>query len=245
MPQVPYDILDRIRDLEQGQRDIYGRLSQRPAQNQIQGGNVTVGQGGRFFATSPTGIAIVYIGDIDPPHPDGSRQTGMIVSREDNSPAMSVWDGAGGTQAVILWDRHGNPIVSEDRNTGQGLSRPFIGGGTWFGGTEQPQYTTSSTSFATLMLSPWIKQQPNLTAWYLVRCSDGTTSGEIQLTDNAGTAISPVISVGSGAFFYGSTSGPVAGAHESTTYLRWQARVLPGSTGNIGVKGLATYGTTS
>ncbi|WP_224274100.1 hypothetical protein [Streptomyces sp. LS1784] len=242
MPDLPLDILDRIRQLEDQVRLVMGRAQMRPAMNQVLTGNVTVGQGGRFYVTAPNGNSIFYIGDIDPPHSDGSRQTGMILSREDGNIAMTLWAPDGGQQNPIIWDRTGHAIFSEDRTTGQGLARPFIGGGTWFGTTEVPQFTTTSTSFTTLMRSPWIKQQPRVAAWFLVRCSDGTTSGEIQLTDDNGTPISSVVSVGAGAFFYGGTSGLVAGDHESQGYLNWRARVLPGSTGNIGVRGLAVYG---
>ncbi|MFB7672954.1 hypothetical protein ACFC26_16250 [Kitasatospora purpeofusca] len=245
MPDLPGDLSEVLKAMDRRLRATEGRAQIRPAMDQILAGSVVVGEGGRLFVQTPDGVTMLYVGDIDPPHPDASRQTGLVVRREDGTAAMSVWDGAGGDQAVILWDRGGRVIVSEDRATGQGLSRPFIGGPGWFGATEQPEFTTDSTAWTTLMITPWVKQQPKLWAWYLIQCSDATTSGEVQLTDNAGTAISPVITAGAGAFFYGSTTGPLAGAHESSTYLRWKARVDPGSTGTIGVKGLAVYGTTS
>lgn len=242
MAEIPLDFLDEFRALKDEVRQLSGRAQMRPAMTQILTGNVTVGEGGRFYVKAPGGASVLYIGDIDPPHPNGTRQTGMILSREDGNIAMTLWAPDGGQQNPIIWDRTGHAILSEDRTTGQGLARPFIGGGAWFGVTEAPQFTTTSTSFTTLMRSPWIKQQPCVAAWFLVRCSDGTTSGEIQLTDDNGTPISPVLPVGAGSFFYGGTSGPVAGDHESQGYLNWRARVLPGSTGNIGVRGLAVYG---
>ncbi len=244
MAEIPLDIMDTIRGLQDRLRFLEGRAQIRPAMTQIAGGDVSVSAGGRLIVTTPTGNQILYIGKQSPPHADGSDQQGFIVRREDNSVAMSVWTAAGtGAQAVQLWDSSGNVVVSDDITAAAGLARPYLEGASWFGGTESPTYTTNSASFVTLMHSPWIKQHPRLNAYYLVKADAGTT-GEIRLIDDSSNVIGPVISIASGSFFFGSTIGTVAGGHESQFYLHWQARTTGGS-GSIGVKGLATYGVQS
>lgn len=241
MPNVPADIADVLRTMQDQIRDLQGRVSTRPALNNIQG-DVTISSGGRLIVTTPTGQQVLYIGKVSPSHADGSDQQGVIIRREDGTTAFSVHSQAGGGQPATIWDKDGQAVVADDLNGG-GLARPYLeSAGSWFGAVEQPAFVTTSTSFTTLTMAPWFKQHPKIIAFYLVRCSDATTSGEIQLTDDSGTAISPVISIGAGAFFYSSTIGSISGAHESQTYLRWKGRVLPGSTGSIGVKGLAAYG---
>lgn len=244
MANVPLDLLDRIRQLEDQIRQVSGRVNIRPAMDQILAGDVVVGEGGTFKVNNLTGAPEFYIGKIGPNHPDGSEQRGVLIYREDGSLALSLYTEGTNPQALALRDHLGNALVADD-TVAFGLARPYLEGGAWFGATEQPAFVTSSTSFVTVTMSPWIKQHPRITAFYLARCSDSTTSGEIQLTDNGGAPISSVISASAGSFFYSSITGSIDGAHESQTYLRWQARVLPGSTGTIGVKGLATYGVQS
>lgn len=243
-PSVPEDITDLIRKIQAEVRDLQGRVNIRPAMNAVLGGDVTIGDGGRLIVKTPGGNDVLYIGRVDPDHPDGTDQQGFIVRREDGSVALSVWTAAGsGVQPLQMYDKAGQIILADDLNGG-GLARPYLEGGSWFGAVEQPTFVTTSPTFVTVTMSPWYKQHPKVTAFYLVRCSDGTTAGEIQLTDNEGTAISPVIPISAGSFFYGSITGPIAGTHESQTYLRWTARVTAGA-GNIGVKGLAVYGVQS
>ncbi|WP_441251205.1 hypothetical protein [Kitasatospora sp. McL0602] len=244
MATIPLDLLDRIRALEDQVRQLSGRVNIRPAMNQILSGSVVVGEGGTFEVNDADGSPQFYVGGISPAHPDGSPQRGVVAWREDGSIALSLVSFNANPQALAIYDRAGNTLLADD-TTAAGLARPYLEASGWFGAVEQPAFVTSNTSFATVTLSPWYKQHPKVQAFFLVRCSDSTTSGEIQLTDDAGTPISSVIPVSAGSFFYGSITGPIAGAHESQTYLRWQARVVPGSTGTIGVKGLSTYGVQS
>jgi hypothetical protein len=245
VPQVPYNINDQIQALENRIRFLEGRAQIRPALNQIQGGDVTIGQGGRLRVQTPAATDVLYIGMVTPDHPDGSHQQGLKVYREDGSIAFSVWNSAGvGAQPISIWDKAGNILIADDLQSG-GLARPYLSTDAWFDSTEYPSSTTTNTSFTQVQHLAWIKQHPKVQAFFLVRCSDGTTSGQIQLVDNSSNVIAGPITVAAGAFYYGSATGPIAGAHESQTYLHWQAMVNPGSTGNIGVKGLSTFGVQS
>ncbi|GAA1977463.1 hypothetical protein [Kitasatospora viridis] len=244
MPEVPQTILDRISTIEDQLRQLTGRAQIRPALTQILGGDVSIGQGGRLIVTTPAGQQILYIGKQTPSHPDGSDQQGLIVRREDGSVALTVWTGAGsGVQPVTIWDHLGNGLFAEDLVAG-GLAAPYIDASGWFGATEYPAYTTSGATFATVMHLPWIKQHPKVEANYLVRCSDSSTAGEIQLVDDSGIQIGPTVACPAGAFTYGRLQGAVGGAYQQRMYLHWQARTTSGS-GTIGVKGLSTYGVQS
>ncbi|KDN84369.1 hypothetical protein [Kitasatospora cheerisanensis] len=186
---------------------------------------------------------MLYVGAIGPSHPDGTPQYGVVFRREDGSAALAIWDGAGASpQPIAVWDRAGNTIIADDRVSGQGLARPYLSTDAWFGATEVPAFTTSSTSFTTLQHMVWYKQHPRVEANFLVRCSDATTSGQIQLIDDNNVVVAGPVNVAAGAYYWDAVTGTVAGGHEARFNLHWQARVTPGSTGNIGVKGLSTFG---
>ncbi len=239
MPYVPQDVLDEIHQMKNQLREIQGRLNIRPAQNQVTGGDVTVGDGGTFKVNNLSGGPAFYVGGIGPAHPDGSPQRGLLAYREDGTLAISVSTVTADPQTFILRDRTGNWLVSENA-TGL-LATPYISAGGWTGETEQPAVFTTSTSFTNIMYMPFIKQHPNVRAHYLVRASDASTSGEIRLVDGSGTQIGPTINVPLGTFTFDYIEGAIAGSHLSQTYLHWQARVTAGP-GTIGVKGLATWG---
>lgn len=242
MPQIPYDILDRIRDLETGQRDLYGRLGQRPAMNQINAGDVTVGQGGTFKVNNNSGAPEFYVGGISPANPDGSGQRGLLAYRQDGTLAFMIANqtaNVGDPQGLVIRDARGNTLFAEDVIAG-GLAAGVFGSSGWYGYTEYPQWTTSSGAWSTCMTLPWRKCHPRVQAWYLARCSDAGTSGEIRILDGSGAVIGQV-SLAAGAYVVGSVTGPVSGAHLGSQSLVWQAHVTGGS-GTVGVRGLSTFG---
>jgi hypothetical protein len=241
-PNVPLDILDRIRVLEDRLRQVEGRTQQRPAQNQVLG-DVTISGGGRLIVQTPGGQQTLYVGSVSPAHLDGSPQQGFIVRREDGSAALTVWTGAGsGAQAVQVWDKSGNVIVADDLTAG-GLARPYVSTDAWFSASASPTDTTTSTSFVTLQHLQWKKQHPQVTAGYLVQTASGTT-GEIQLIDDNSNVIVGPLPIAAASFYWGSATGPIAGAHMLDTVLHWQARVTGGA-GTIGLRGLSTFGVQS
>ncbi len=241
MAEIPIDILDTIRGLQDRLRFLEGRAQIRPAMTQIAGGDVTVGQGGTFKVATSTGGPQFYVGQISPNHPDGSAQRGLLLYREDGTPVLSVYTADSSPQGLVIYDAGGNVVFADDRVSGQGLASPYLGQSGWFGATEYPTATTTGGGFVTVQHLPWIKQHPRVEANYLVRCSDGATSGEIRLVDDSGTQIGPTVAVGLGGFTYNSLAGPLAGVFQQRMYLHWQARTTAG-TGTIGVKGLSTYG---
>jgi hypothetical protein len=239
-PNVPNDIMDRLASLEAQVRDLSGRVNIRPALSEIQGGDVTISQGGRLIVKNAAGGNTLYVGKVSPSHPDGSDQQGLLVYREDGTIALAVWTQAGsGVQPIQVYDKNSKIIFADDL-TGGGLARPYVACSAWFGATETPTHTTNSGTFTTLEHLDWIKQHPQVNAHYLVQTSAGTT-GEIRLVDDSNVVIVGPLSVPAASFYWASATGPLAGAHMLSTTLHWQARVT-GGTGSIGVKGLSTYG---
>ncbi|MGW4695145.1 hypothetical protein ACWEO1_22515 [Kitasatospora cineracea] len=243
MPNVPQDITDTIRNLQRQVRELQGAVQTRPAMSVIQGGDVQILAGGSFRMMSFDGtLAQVWIGRITPNHPDGSEQRGILMYREDGSLAFSLYSSDTSPQALALRDKGGITVLADDVGSG-GLARPYLSTDAWFGATESPTFTTNSATFVTLQNLPWIKQHPKVTGHYLVKADTGV-AGEIRLVDDVGGVIAGPIAVSAGAWTYGSATGPLAGALYSSTYLHWQARVTSG-TGNIGIRGLSTFGVQS
>ncbi|MGW3322511.1 hypothetical protein [Streptomyces virginiae] len=134
MATVPVDLLDRIRELERKVREISGRTQIRPALDEITHGHVRIGEGGTLDVYAPNGVNLFGVGDFGPEfaHPDGSPQQGVVMSREDGSVAFSIWAdrsgglGGAGSQAVSLWDRAGNIVLSDETTTGWGMGTPYL-----------------------------------------------------------------------------------------------------------------------
>ncbi|MFF2612699.1 hypothetical protein [Kitasatospora sp. NPDC058046] len=242
MADVPLDILDRLRQLEDQVRQLSGRAQMRPAMDQILAGDVVVGEGGTFKVNTLTGGLQFYVGKMGQANPDGSEQRGLLAYRQDGTQAIAV--GRTTTvqahpQAIVMSDARGGTIFAEDV-FGGGLAAPVFGADGWYGYTEVPQWTTTSSSWATCMTLPWRKQHPQVQGHYLARCSDAATAGEIRLLDGVGSVIASV-TLNAGDYIVGSVTGPISGAHLSSQNLVWQARVSAGS-GTVGVRGLSTFG---
>ncbi|MEU1284899.1 hypothetical protein [Kitasatospora sp. NPDC005856] len=242
MPDLPADFLEEFRALKDEVRQLAGRAQMRPAMTQILAGDVVVGQGGTLRVDDTTGASLIYVGKITPTQPNGAEQRGVKISRQDGSKAIYLTRTTttqSDPQAIVMSDARGGTLFAEDVVSG-GLAVPYIGASGWYGATEVPQWTTTSSSWTTCMTLPWHKQHPQVQAHYIARCSDGTTTGEIRIIDGAGQEIAKS-SLGAGAYVVSYMMGPVSGTYLGIQYLELQARVTAGS-GNVGVKGLSTFG---
>ncbi|WP_369377669.1 hypothetical protein [Streptomyces sp. cg36] len=132
MAAVPQDLLDRVRDLERRLHELTGRANIRPALNEINHGNVRIGEGGSLSVTAPNGEGLFGVGQLPPfyNHVDGSPQQGLIIQREDGTEAITVRaiPSALGVddQAVSIWDRSHNQVVSDETTTGWGMGTPYL-----------------------------------------------------------------------------------------------------------------------
>ncbi|WP_053649578.1 MULTISPECIES: hypothetical protein [unclassified Streptomyces] len=134
MPFVPQDLLDRISALEREVRQLRGRAQMRPRMDEISNGRVVIAEGGSLEVLAPDGTGLFGVGAFSTyfNHPDGSRQQGVIMQREDGTTAFSIRAfpdaelGGAGTQAVSIWDRSGHQVISDDTTSGRGIGSPAL-----------------------------------------------------------------------------------------------------------------------
>jgi hypothetical protein len=228
MPQVPYDILDRIRDLEQQVRDLTGRSQIRPAMNQVLAGDVVVGQGGTFKVNDVDGDPMFYVGGISPLNPDGSPQRGLLAYRQDGSLAVSIANSGTGpmTQTVAVRDKNGNVVVSDDVVNG-GLGRPYLPV------PMQPGVDFTDATWRHTHVGWWHVQHPNLTTNFSVFAPGGTTA-QARLVKNVAGAITQLgstITATGGETFGNFTLTPAdhGGAFGTWVYLMIQVQRTAGT----------------
>lgn len=217
MANVPVDLLDRIRALEDKVRQIEGRTQQRPAQNQVLG-NVTVGTNGALQVLDNSGDIIFWVGGIAPAHPDGSPQRGLLVYREDGSAAISLFSGDSSPQQLSIYDRHGEMVVADDV-TNWGLAGPWI-----------PIPMSAGVPFtwatwASTHVGLWRAQNPLLDAEYSVFAPSGSTA-QARLMINIGgtlTQLGSTISASGGETF---ASYAVDPSTHGLTHNAWGSLVL-------------------
>ncbi|WND36914.1 hypothetical protein RI578_22670 [Streptomyces sp. BB1-1-1] len=129
---MPQDLLDRIDALEREVRQLRGRAQIRPALDQILNGDVTIGEGGVLRVLAPDGTGLFGVGEFGPfyDHTDGTPQQGVIMQREDGSTAFTIRavPSALGVddQPVIMWDRTGHGVLTDDATSGRGLGSPAL-----------------------------------------------------------------------------------------------------------------------
>ncbi|MFE7119702.1 hypothetical protein ACFU99_30225 [Streptomyces sp. NPDC057654] len=183
MAAIPTDLLDRIRALERQVRALMGSANTRPAMNDVLDGNLLIGDDGQFQVKGH-GDDLVHIGQVRPDWPDGTRQRGMVVRRDDGKAALTVRSqapDADGRQPVQVFDHSGNAVLADDAS-GSGLARPYI---------PYPQPTpqdaarwesTSATEWTTLYSGDAVVQHPRL--YCLIAMETTGDGGELRLLVN-------------------------------------------------------------
>lgn len=125
-PNVPQDIIDRIRKLERQVSELSGRANIRPALNTIVNGSVTIKGDGVLEIQDGDGHTSLVAGRAEPDYLSGGAQTATIINRVNGNKAFAVWSETGSsTQAVRVFDGNGNPVFSDDPILG-GLAQPWI-----------------------------------------------------------------------------------------------------------------------
>ncbi|MFE9258620.1 hypothetical protein [Streptomyces sp. NPDC006879] len=238
MAIIPTDLLDRIRDLERQVRELMGSANTSPPLNQISGGEVVIGDGGRLRVRAAGGEDLLYLGRVEPDRVDGAAQQGLVVRRDDGSLALTVWTGSPDTlpvQPVQILDRRGNVVVADDAAQ-RGLARPYIpyplpepvDTGRW--------ESTGATDWTTLHRGPGIAQHPRL---HCHIAAEGASGAQLRLLVD-GVQVGPVGTVGAGLVF----TEPIAAEFSATVTFEVQAKVqTAGDT--VRCRPLALYGVQS
>ncbi|MFD7236466.1 hypothetical protein ACFWAT_14310 [Streptomyces syringium] len=180
MAAIPLDLLDRIRELERQVRELAGRSQMRPAMNQVQKGNVAIGEGGQFAVWTPDQKAAIFgVGYW------GGTEYGLAMRRQDGSLAMTIRNGTEENipQPVRFFDARGTVVWADDVRTG-GIAYPWLGllppqnsnpGASW------PK--TDSTEFVNIANSYNSIWQPKI-RMFMHTAVDGGTGGEVRVLVN-------------------------------------------------------------
>lgn len=111
---------------------------------------------------------------------------GITISRNDGSPALEVRKAlSGASQSLSLYDKAGARIGGDAILANSGFDAPhipmqFIPVDYTSAATAQ---TTSSTTFVATHEHRGFRQNPAFLPQFMVKCSDGTTSAQIQIWD--------------------------------------------------------------
>ncbi|MGH9247938.1 MAG: hypothetical protein ACRD0W_00235 [Acidimicrobiales bacterium] len=183
--QHPGDIMRRLAALEAQLREM--QAARGLSASSIGSGGLTIDSGGQLRVVAASGETVFLIGLQQ--HGD----VGMTVRREDGSLAFLIRKPFSPTDAQLIqvFDNEDNIIFAEEV-FGAGLGEPRLelpmrpiaaATGALSVGPDGPERVTSSATFVDLFAYDGIRQNQ----WYrpiiVVRCSDGTTAGEIQFVE--------------------------------------------------------------
>jgi hypothetical protein len=163
---------------------VTGSITQKGSVTIADGGVLLV-DGGDVVMRNAAGVEVFRIGL----QPQGDR--GLTISREDGSIAIQVRKLFAPTdpeQVFQILDRDGNVIAGDAGLSGAGFDAPhipltFIP--TNYDSSTNAQ-TTSSGTFVATHEHRGFKQNPFFRPQFMVKCSDGTTAGEIRVYDVTG-----------------------------------------------------------
>lgn len=170
-PNVPQDIIDRLKALERQVRELTGRTNIRPALNTVVGGSITVKDDGTIVLLNAANEEQVVLGHHEP-NVSGVPQTGVTMHRTNGSTAFSmVAPGASDQQYVRMFDANGKVIVSDDYNGG--LRSPWIPLPTLTNSTFSTWPSVNASAYTTIARTYVYTQHPYLS----IRASMGWDSG--------------------------------------------------------------------
>jgi len=226
------------------------RAARRLERASIGAGGLTIDSGGYLAVQTPTGVQTVYVGALDAElnHTDGSTQQGVWLRREDGTLALAVYADpsvlGNDRQGISLWDSSGRIVVADDIVSG-GLARPWIPISGWYDitGVEVPVSTTTSGTFTSVVEQQLYQQHPTVRVVMRVRCSDGTTAGEVRVMSGA-TQVGATQTIAAGTYAQYEITGTSPIVPGGWGILQIQARRTAGS-GTVGVRGLVTWGAQS
>lgn len=127
---------------------------------------------------------------------------GVTINHDDGSKAIVVRRQFMGDtfQTLQFWDRGGH-IIGGENYLADGIRTPFIPI-TLLPVTSPMEASTASASFVALFTAEFLRMNATCRLLFLARCSDGTTSGEVQIFNgDTGLALTA---------FFGAPVNPVA-----------------------------------
>lgn len=239
MAEVPQDLLDRLRALEEKVRLMDGRAQIRPAMDVVTDGEVHIGTNGRLVLDDVDGSQLLFAGGITPNYQDGSPQRGIILWRSSGEIAAALYaDGADVTksQKIALWDKTGAMVLA---TAVDGLARPYV---------PIPMYpapvnlwpSTTSTTFTDMWEGELPRQHAKARVAVLGWCNTAAATGELRLLVN-GTPTGGTQAINNASVGFGIWTVNLPGAHMATVNLKVQARMVSG-TGSALCRGYSAWG---
>lgn len=229
------DVLRRLRALETAPRLRNSSISDGGLVVRG-GGGLTVGGGSAFTVEAPDGTEVIRAGL----QPNGDY--GITMSRQDGTLAARIanpFTGDPGGQVVELYDRAGGVLVGDTAFAASGAGAPSLDH-VFVPVVSRVEQATASASFTDLYEWRGRKHNAYLRPRFIVRCSDATTAGEVQVVDRLNG------DAGLYGFFQPAWVGAVAaGTDTDTELLPPYALLLPGNVGfdcHLVIQGRVTAG---
>lgn len=200
--------------------------------------NASIGEGGSFtlkggqiraeYPQSEGGGLAGFFGRIVSALDGTYLGTGWLIQAPDGTDMFTARsDAASGATWVNLYDSHGTIIVGNDTYSGQGLARPFVGGGFARARFTDWSVSTTSATFETLYSTLVYKQHPRLEVSVRASMDTAATTGEVRVLVD-GVQLGATSSEGfvlSTRYF----TGAIAGSHMEPVLVEIQGRVAGGA----------------
>lgn len=197
------------------------------------GAGLTIRDGGTLRISYPEeqgGGAAVFYGRLRGAIDGTYTGTGMLVLGPDGTNIANFsWDVTDGTQTAHLRDGRNNPIVSNDKPGGWGLSRPWIpvpfAARRW----DDFRYSTTSAAFETVADARLHRQHTRVNVGFRTSSDAAGTTGEVRVMigdTQIGATIPVEFAIDN--YFIGTQSVP-DGPYMGTMVVEIQARRTGGS----------------
>lgn len=206
------------------------------------------------YTAADTGTQVFNTSDEQKFEIDINGVKQVEIGSEGGAPEMRIWRSNGltalfltkfaGREIIGMQDGTLHTIVGDDAVTGFGLARPYLPVPFYDDLQFAPARTTTSATFSNLQWATFNVQHPWLYIASLVRCSDGTTGGEIIVNVNGDTVLTTTttIPVGSNALFDQSVNFASLGTGYGIDVEVTVAARRTAGAGNIGVRVVYAYG---
>lgn len=205
-----------IADLKRQIQEV--RTARTLAASSVPSGNVVI-DGGTLTVVDASGHLVGLLGKFG----DGVIGTGFW--RSDGTAALQVTP-----TFAAMYDKAGNPVVSDDFVHGSGLATPWVTGGVILADTNTANWPqTTSGTFTEIALGYYRVENPRL-QWTIEHVADPSTAGELELLVN-GVQVGTTQTVTSGFAFWDTynTALPAGVAINDLVSVSLQARRTSGA----------------
>lgn len=191
------------------------------------GSGLTIADGGQFRAEYPVelgGGLMLYLGRIVSVTTGEYTGTGLLLQAPDGTDMVVIrTDAQFGTTMHNIYDSGGRIILGNDAASGQGLARPYIGGGFARARYSDWSVDTTSSEWETLFERLIWKQHPRLEVALRASMDTAGTTGEVRvLVDGVPFGAETAETYATSYRYFG--PAPIAGDHMEIVAVEIQGR---------------------